>query len=189
MRRVLIMLILISFGIWGVTACKPGLLPTEEAGKPKVTLDRVEVMSYFPWTDLPARTPLILGFVFNITNPSGYNIRLENFKFAYSFETSADKYIDIAIPTAYDQIYFPPNTTSQYRVVSVVDSATVRLTLLVAQAPKLKEWGLNLADVIKNWYATIGDFKFGIKVGEGQATFSTEKGDIIVPFEGIFPKK
>jgi len=187
MRRLLLTLMIIAFAAWGMTACKPGFLPTEEAGKPKVRLDRVEVMSYFPWVDLPARTPMVLGFVFKIENPSGYNIRLENFKFAYSFETSADKYIDIGIPTVYDRIYFPGNTTSQYRVVSVVDSGTVRLTLLVAQAPKLKEWGLNLADVIKNWYSTIGDFTFKIKVGEGQATFSTEKGDIIVPFEGIFP--
>jgi hypothetical protein len=48
---------------------------------------------------------------------------------------------------------------------------------------------LKSADVIKNWYAKIGDFGFGIKVGEGMAVFSSEKGDIFVPFEGKFPKK
>jgi len=189
MRRLFLILSLIAFAVWGITACKPGLLPTEDAGKPKVTLERVEVMSYFPWVDLPARTPMVLGFVFNIQNPSGYNIMLENIKFAVSFEAAPNKYIEITIPTVYDRTYFPPNTTSQYRVVGVIDSATIRLTLLVAQAPKLKEWNLQLVDVIKNWYAKIGDFAFGIKVGEGQATFSTEKGDIIVPFEGKFPKK
>jgi hypothetical protein len=189
MRRLLLMLIIVTFAIWGMAACKPGLLPTEEAGKPKVTLDRVEVMSYFPWTDLPARTPLILGFVFNITNPSGYNIMLDNIKFTVSFEAAPDKYIEITTPTYYDRLYFPPNTTSQYRAVGVIDSATIRLTLLVAQAPKLKEWNLKLADVIKNWYAKIGDFAFGVKVSEGMAVFQSEKGDIFVPFEGKFPKK
>jgi len=189
MRRLLLMLIIISFAVWGMTACKPGLLPTEEGGKPKVTLDRVEVQSYFPWADLPARTPMVLGFVFNVENPSGYNIKLENFKFAVSFEAAPGKDIEIAIPTYYDQLYFPPKTKNQYRVVSVLDSMTMNLTLLVAQAPKIQALNLKPADVIKNWYATIGDFKFGIKVGEGQATFSTEKGDIIVPFEGKFPKK
>jgi len=189
MRRPLIMLILISFCVWGMTACKPGLLPTEEGGKPKVTLERVEVQSYFPWADLPARTPMVLGFVFNIENPSDHNIKLENFKFAISFEAAPGKDIEIAIPTYYDQIYFPPKTKNQYRAVSVMDSMTMNLTLLVAQAPKIQALNLKPADVIKNWYAKIGDFGFGIKVGEGQATFSTEKGDIIVPFEGKFPKK
>ncbi len=189
MRRLFISLILISFAIWGVTACKPGLLPTEGAGKPKVTLERVEVQSYFPWADLPARTPMVLGFIFNIENPSGYNIKLENFKFAISFEAAPGTDIEIAIPTYYDQIYFPPKTKSQYRAVSVLDSMTMNLTLLVAQAPKIKALNVKPADLIKRWYAEVGDFKFGIKVKEGQATFSTDKGDVIVPFEGTFPKK
>jgi len=189
MRRLFFVLIMVTFALWGMTACKPGLLPTEEEGKPKVTLERVEIQSYFPWADLPARTPMVLGFVFNIENPSGYKIMLENFKFAVSFEAAPDKYIEITIPTSYDQIHFPPNTKNQYRIVSVMDSMTMNLTLLVAQAPKIQALNLKPADVIKNWYTKIGDFAFGIKVGEGQATFSTEKGDIIVPFEGKFPKK
>jgi hypothetical protein len=189
MRRLLLMLIIVAFAIWGMTACKPSLLPTEDAGKPKITLDRVEVVSYFPWVDLPARTPLALGFVFNVNNPSGYNVELDNIKFSVSFEAAPNKYIEITMPTYYDRIYFPPNTTSQYSVVSVIDSSTVRLTLLVAQAPKIKEWNLNLADVIKNWYTKIGDFAFNIRISEGMAVFLSEKGDVFVPFEGTFPKK
>jgi len=189
MRKVFLIFLIATMAIGGLTSCKPGLLPTEEGGKPKVTLDRVEVMSYFPWTDLPARTPLALGFVFNIQNPSGYNIKLDNIKFTVSFEAAPGKYIEIATPTNYDQIYFPPNTTSQYRVVSVIDSATIRLTLLVAQAPKVQEWNLNIPDLIKGWYSKIGDFAFGIKVSEGMAVFNTEKGDVFVHFEGKFPKK
>jgi hypothetical protein len=189
MRRLFLILIMVTIAFWGMTSCKPGLLPTDEAGKPKITLERVEVMSYFPWVDLPAHTPLALGFVFNVNNPSGYNVKLDNIKFSVSFEAAPNKYIEIATPTYYDQIYFPPNTTSQYRIVYVMDSGTIRLTLLVAQAPKLKEWNLKLVDVIKNWYTKIGDFAFGIKVTEGMAVFNTEKGDVFIPFEGKFPKK
>jgi hypothetical protein len=189
MRKSLLILSLIAFAVWGMPGCKPGLLPTEDAGKPRVILDRVEVMSYFPWVDLPARTPLVLGFVFNVDNPSGYKIMLDNIKFSYSFEAAPGKYIEIATPVAYDRIYFAPGTASQYRVVSVVDSGTIRLTLLVAQAPKLQALNLKLADVIKDWYTKIGDFAFGIKVSEGMAVFNTEKGDVFVPFEGKFPKK
>jgi hypothetical protein len=189
MRRLLLIFSLIAFAVWGVMGCKPGLLPTDDAGKPKVTLDRVEVMSYFPWADLPARTPMALGFVYNINNPSGYNVMLDNIKFTVSFEAAPNNYIEIATPTYYDRVYFPPNTTSQYRIVSVMDSVTMRLTLLVAQAPKIQALNLIPNDVIKNWYEKIGDFGFGLKVSEGMAVFSTDKGDIFVPFEGKFPKK
>ncbi len=189
MRRLLVVLLLVTLAVWGMAGCKPGLLPTEDAGKPKVTLERVEVMSYFPWVDLPARTPMALGFVFNVNNPSGYNIMLDNIKFTVSFEAAPDKYIEIATPTYYDRIYFPLNTTSQYRIVSILDSVTMRLTLLVAQAPKIQALDLKADDVIKNWYSKVGDFGFGIKISEGMAVFNTEKGDVFVPFEGKFPKK
>ena len=188
MRRLLLMLLIMILGVSGVMGCA-GLRPTEEAGKPKVTLERVEIVGAFPWADLPARTPLVLGFVFNINNPSGYNIELENFKFAFSFEVVKDKYIELNIPVVYDRVYFPAKTVSQYRVVSLVDSAVITGKLMVTQGPLLMSLNLKPVDVIKNWYAKIGDFAFGIKVGEGQATFSTEKGDVIVPFEGKFPKK
>src|SRR4030042_1070974 len=124
MRRLFLILIMFTFAIWGMTACKPGLLPTEEVGKPKVTLERVEVQSYFPWADLPARTPMVLGFVFNVQNPSGYNILLDNIKFTVSFEAAPGQYIEINTPVAYDRIYFPPKTTSQYRIASPMDSST-----------------------------------------------------------------
>ena len=189
MRKILLVLITVAFAVWGLTGCKPGLLPTEETGKPKITLDRVEIQSYFPWADLPVSTVMTLGFVFNINNPSGYNIMLDNIKFTVSFEAAPDKYIEINTPVSYDRTYFPPNTTSQYRIVSIMGSATINLTLLVAQAPKIQALGLKSADVIKNWFTKIGDFGFGITVSEGMAVYSSEKGDIFVPFEGKFPKK
>ncbi len=190
MRRLLLILIVVAFGIWGaIGCCKPGLLPTDEAGKPKVTLERVEVAGSFPWADLPARTPLALGFVLNINNPSGRNIMLDNIKFAYSFEVTPDYYVEINVPVSYDRIYFPPNTTSQYRMVSIIDSAVVNGKLAVTQGAKLQELNLKPGDLLKGWYSKIGDFSFGIKVSEGMAVFSTDKGDVFVPFEGRFPQK
>jgi hypothetical protein len=73
--------------------------------------------------------------------------------------------------------------------VDVLDSFTINLSLAVANAMKIQELKLNRADVIKNWYAKVGDFAFGIRVGEGMAVFSSEKGEVFVPFEGKFPKK
>jgi hypothetical protein len=189
MRRSLWVWIMIAFTLWGLNACKPGLLPTEEAGKPKVTLERVEVANSFPWADLPVRTPLALAFVFNIANPSGQNILLDNFKFAYSFQVTPDYYIELNVPVSYDRVYFPAETTSQYRIVNIIDSAVVMGKLMVTQGAKLQSMNLKPVDVLKNWYEKIGDFSFGIKVSEGMAVFLTDKGDVFVPFEGTFPKK
>ena len=189
MRQALGLIVVVILVVSGTSACKPGMLPAEEAAKPNVTLERVEVQSYFPWVDLPARTPLALGYVFNIENPGPSNIKLDSFKFATFFEATPGQYLSITTPTTYDTLYFPPHTVSQYRVVDVLDSFTINLSLAVANALKIQELNLNRSDVIKNWYAKIGDFAFGIKVGEGMAVFSTGKGDIFVPFEGSFPKK
>ena len=189
MRRLGSMLIIIALGILVLTACKPGLLPIDDPGKPQVTLERVEVASTFPWVDLPARTPLALGFVFNINNPSGYNVMLDNMKFSFSFEVTPEYYVELNTPVSYDRIYFPPQTSSQYRIVSVMDSAVINGKLAVTQGVKLQALNLKPADTIKNWYEKIGDFAFGIKVLEGMAVFSSEKGDIFVPFEGKFPVK
>jgi len=189
MRRTFFVLFIVLFGVWALAACKPGLLPTEEAGKPKVTLDRVEVQTYFPWADLPARTPLALAYIFNVDNPSGYSIKLDNFKFTTFFEAAPGEYLSVTTPTTYDAVYFPAKTVSQYRVVDVLDSFTINLSLAVANAQKVQQLKLNRAEVIKNWYAKIGDFAFGIKVGEGMAVFSSDGKDIFIPFEGKFPKK
>jgi hypothetical protein len=179
---------MIALGLMNLTGCMPCLLPTDDPGKPKVTLERVEVASSFPWVDLPARTPLALGFVFNIENPSGYNVMLHDFKFSYSFEVNPSYFVEVNVPVSYDRIYFPPKTTSQYRIVSIIDSAVLNGKLAVTQGSKLQALNLKPADVIKDWYAKIGDFAFGIKVTEGTAVFSSEKGEVFVPFEGKFPK-
>ena len=188
MRRLTAAMIIIAFGLLGVTACKPGLLPTDDLGKPRVTLERIEVASSFPWVDLPARTPLALGFLFNVENPSGYNVMLDNLKFSYAFAVTPDYFVEVNVPVSYDRIFFPPKTTSQYRIVSVMDSAVINGKLAVTQGAKLQALNLKPADVIKNWYEKIGDFSFGIRVTEGMAVFSSDKGDIFVPFEGKFPK-
>src|SRR5512143_1221246 len=102
MRRLLMVVMTVALVTWGMTACKPGLLPTDDAGKPRVTLERVEIKTYFPWADLPVRTPLALAYVFNIENPSGYNITLENFRFTTLFEAAPGEYFSVSSPATYD---------------------------------------------------------------------------------------
>jgi hypothetical protein len=189
MRRPFLIVSVLILSLCALAACKPGLLPTAEVAKPNITLERVEVVASFPWADPPARVPLALAFVFNINNSTPSNILLDNMKFAFSFEVNPASYVELNVPVSYDRIYFPPGTTSQYRIVSILDSSVILGKLAVTQGSNLQALNLTPAAVLKNWYEKIGDFSFGIKVTEGMAVFQTDKGDVFVPFEGIFPKK
>jgi len=187
MRRILLAAFIVVIEMWGIMGCKPGLLPTQEAGKPKVTLDRVEIQHYSPWTDFPCRTTLALGFVFNIQNPSRYDLKLEQFKFTLLFEAIPKEYLALAAPENFDTVYFPPGTVSQYRAVTVLDSTA--LLRIFEHADRSNIRSLNGAEVIKQWFTKIGDFAYGIKLENGLAIFTREgkEDEIPVAFEGKFP--
>ncbi len=156
---------------------------------PTVELDRVEVAAYFPWADKPTRVPLVLAFVFKITNPNNFKVGLEDLKFTYGFEAKPGEYFDLNTPTVYDVMYIPGNTTNQVRVVSVLDSMVVPSSLAVASGSRIQALELKIPDVVKMWWEQIGDFSFGIRVSEGVASFTSDQGGVFATFEGMFPKK
>ena len=89
----------------------------------------------------------------------------------------------------YDNQYIPAKTTNQLRVVTVMDSQVIPGNLAVTSGARLAALGLNAPDLIQYWYEKIGDFPFAIRVLEGSASFTIDRGDGIVGFEGVFPKK
>jgi hypothetical protein len=156
---------------------------------PKVTLDRVEVASYFPYAAPPARVPLGLAFIFDIENPGDTIVLLEDFKYTVAFEAAPGEYFPLATPISYERLYTPPHTTNQLRVVTVLDSMIVPGTLAVTSGYRLGALNLKAPDVVKSWWEKIGDFSYGIKVSEGTATFASGDDTKLVTFEGVFPKK
>jgi len=186
MRKALLMAIIVAFmtsvGVTGdATAAK---LQT-----PIVELERVEVQSYFPYAEKPTRVPLVLAFIFRITNPNSFKVGLEDLKFTYGFEGKPGEYFDLNTPTVYDVTYIPGKTTNQLRVVSVLDSMVVPSTLAVSSGFRVQALELKIPDVVKMWWEQIGDFSFGIRVTEGVASFTSEQGDALATFEGKFPRK
>ena len=157
-------------------------------GEPQVKLDRIEVASYFPYAPPPARVPLVLAFTFDVSNPSGETVTLEELRFSYAFEAKG-QYFTLNSPAIYDTIRIPAKTSTMVRVVSVLDSAIVPATLAVTQGFRLQELGLKGPDVVKEWWEKIGDFPYGIRVSEGVATFTGPKGATLVSFQDFFPKK
>lgn len=162
--------------------------PSSIAASPQVRLDRVEVASYFPYAAPPARVPLILAFVFNVTNPNDHAVTLEELRFAYAFEAKG-QFFTLNSPAVYDIQSIPARATNQVRVVTVLDSAIVPATLAVTQGFSMAELKVKGPELVKMWWETIGDFPYAIRVSEGMATFTAGKASTMVSFAETFRKK
>ena len=179
-------------GIMVVVSASWGLIGHATAAKlqtPTVELERVEVASYFPYAEKPTRVPMVLAFVFRVTNPNSFKVGLEDLKFTYGFEGKPGEYFDLNTPTVFDTMSIPGKTTNQLRVVSVLDSMVVPATLAVSAGFRVQALELKIPDVVKMWWEQIGDFSFGIRVTEGVASFTSEQGAALATFEGKFPKR
>ncbi len=169
-----------------------GLMGEAVAAKlqsPTVELERVEVASYFPYAEKPTRVPLVLAFVFRITNPNSFTVGMEDLKFTYGFEAKPGEFFDLNTPTVYDTMYIPGKSTNQLRVISVLDSMVVPSTLAGASGARVQALDLKIPDLVKMWWEQIGDFSFRIRVTEGVASIASEQGSGLATFEGMFPKK
>ena len=154
---------------------------------PQVKLERVEVASYFPYAAPPARVPLVLAFVYKVSNPNDAPVALEEMKFTVSFEAKPGEYFALNTPTVYETMYIPGKTSNELRVIAVLDSLIAPGNLAVTSGQRVLALGLKPGDVVKEWWEKIGDFSFGVKVSEGVAIFNG--ASIVVPFEDTFPKK
>src|SRR3972149_3308893 len=126
MRKALLIAIMVVFSAgWGPI----GHATAAKLQTPTVELERVEVQSYFPYAEKPARVPLVLAFIFKITNPNTFKVGLEDLKFTYGFEGKPGEYFDLNTPTVFDTMSIPGKTTNQLRVVSLLDSMAVPSSL------------------------------------------------------------
>ncbi|MBI5167006.1 MAG: hypothetical protein HY998_04605 [candidate division NC10 bacterium] len=191
MRKALliIMALLLLTGASIVGCAAPPTKPEVGLQTPKVELARVEVAGYFPYAPPPTRVPLVLAFIFTINNSNDFKVMLEDMKFTVSFEAAPGEYFALITPMVYENMYIPPKTTNQLRVVAVLDSAVAPGTLALTSGHRLLALGLKPPDVVKTWWENIGDFAFGIKVTEGTASFTSDQGSTLATFEGQFPKK
>ena len=173
-------------------AAKPAAKPAAPVAKlqpPKITLERVEIAAYFPYAPPPARVPLAVAFIFNITNPNSVTIAQEDLKFTYAFEAKANEYFELNTATVYETTLVPPKATTQLRVVSLLDSLIAPGNLAVTSGSRVQALGLKPPDVVKDWWEKIGDFPFKIRVSEGVATYAAGKASVLATFEGVFPSQ
>ena len=215
MKKVFLLVVLLVV----LSACSPAAPAPAELKNPTITLNQVQVQSYFaaPWAGWPAAiptptpppagtpaaqyvpfpgaisVPMVLAFVWDINNPNDAPVTLERMQFTVEFEAAPSKageYFALATPIVYEKQTIPAKTTNQVRAVVVLDSAAIPGNLLVTNGQRLSALGLSTKTntLLQDWWANVGDFKFGIKASAGTADMTVGGAKKVVTFEGKFPK-
>lgn len=179
----------------GVASCATTAGGSKPMAPPEVKLENVEVAHYwgywfFSKKSEPAKgtltanvgAPLDLAFIFNITNPNPYPVRLEDLKFTISFDE-----FELNTVNAYEQMSIPANETNQYRVHAMFDVATSFLSLGVTGGFKLKEKNMDPWKQLEAWWTGIQNFAFPITVSNGTAEFKAGDKSVISAFQAVYP--
>jgi len=183
-------LITILAAVLVLAVCLPALAAKTKMtmAEPVISLDRVEVQSYFGFwhgtKEEPAAKgscPLVMAFVFNVMNPNSIPVELEQLKFTFAF----DGY-DIDTPQYNNTMWIPAGKTTQVRVVSTLATGTVAGNLAVTSGFKMKDQGHTAGDLLKKWWEGAPDASFPITVSGGVGMFSYEGGSLISAFMGKF---
>ena len=126
---------------------------------------------------------LPLKFVFDVTNPNSFPVKLDGFGFTVAFED-----FDVNMVNAYETQWVPPGKTNQIAVYSITDVRQVLLSLLVPNAFKVKEKGTNAWALLEKWWTGIPNYTIPIHVNGGSATFVAGDQQKVVGFTGSFPQ-
>jgi len=195
-KRILWVGFILSIGFILVSCAGMSTKPTETNFKsPVVTLELVQVPSYFGYWYYDAKaTPLKgkpgansaalpVAFLFNITNPNDYLIKLDGFSFTVAFED-----IDINILNAYETQWIPTGKTNQLMTVLIVDVQQVLGGLSLPNYEKVKQKNTTPWALLEKWWTEIPNMAVPIDVKRGTATFTANGIQKIVPFSAKFPK-
>ena len=169
--------------------------PSEKNFKdPEVTLSHVEVPYYVGYYYISNKVkvtkgkagnygaPMMMAFIFNITNSSDFPIMMDGFKFSVLFEN-----FEVNTVRSPETMWIPAGKTNQVRVPAIFDTRQTLLMLLLPGAMKLKEKGISPWAALEKWWTGAPDFSYPVGVTEGAAVFKA--GDMIrvVSFEATFP--
>jgi LEA14-like dessication related protein len=184
---------LVSAGLMGCAGMMTK--PTEQNFKnPVVTLDSMEVAHafgywYFAKSVKPTQgkpdavgAPLDLAFTFNVENPNGFAIQMENLKFTVAFED-----FDLNTVNSNAAQWIPAGKTNQIRVHAHFDVHQSLLSLLVTGGFKLKEQNTNAWAALEKWWTGIPNYEVPVHVKEGSAIFRADGITKVSSFKATFP--
>ena len=195
-KRILLIACIMGVALMMTSCCGMQKKPTEANFKaPVVSLESVQVTQYNGFWYYNAKiTPvkgkagansamLPMAFLFNITNPNDYSIKLDGFGFTVAFDD-----FEVNMVNAFETQWIPAGKTNQLSVMSIVDVQQVLLSLLIPSAEKVKAKKTNAWDLLEKWWTEIPNMTVPIEVKKGAATFTADGVQKVIPFTGKFPK-
>ena len=120
---------------------------------------------------------LPMAFLFNITNPNDYPVKLDGFAFTVVFDG-----FDVNMVNSFDTQWIPAGKTNQLTVMSILDVHQGLLGLLLPNAEKVKERKTNPWALLEQWWTGIPNMTVPIEVQRGSATFTADGVQKVVPF-------
>ncbi|MGZ3514584.1 MAG: hypothetical protein ACXU93_11605 [Thermodesulfobacteriota bacterium] len=195
-KRTALIACFLGMGLILISCCGMPAKSTEANFKaPVVSLESVQVTQYNGYWYYDAKvTPtkgkagansamLPMAFLFNITNPNNYPVKLDGFGFTVSFDD-----LDVNMVNAFETQWIPAGKTNQLTVMSIVDVQQVLLSLLIPNAEKVKAKNTNAWALLEKWWTEIPNMTFPIGVQKGAATFTADGVQKVIPFTDKFPK-
>jgi hypothetical protein len=198
MNRKIALMIAFFFGTGLIFISCAGMQvkPTEANFKaPVVSLELVQVTQYFGFWYYDAKiTPvkgkagansatLPLAFLFNITNPNEYPVKLDSFVFTIAFEN-----IDVNMVNPMETQWIPAGKTNQISVISIIDVQQVLLSLLIPNYELVKAKNTTPWDLLEKWWTEIPNNTVPIEVKKGAAIFTADGVEKVVSFAAKYPK-
>lgn len=198
MNKRLVLMTTLFFGLGLIFVSCAMLQPTPSAENfkaPEVALDSVQLTQYdgywyFSSKQKPVKgdagnygAPLPMSFIFNLTNPNDYPVKLDNMSFTVAFED-----FDVNMVRSFETQWIPPGKTNQIAVQSFLTVRQTLLSLLVPNALKVQEKGTDAWTLLEKWWKGIPDYTVPIYVNKGAATFTADSVEKVVSFSAEFPK-
>jgi hypothetical protein len=196
MKRIFLIACFLGMGLISISCCGMPAKPTEANFKaPVVSLESVQVTQYNGYWYYDAKvTPtkgkagangamLPMAFLFNITNPNDYPVKLDGFGFTVAFDD-----LDVNMVNAFETQWIPAGKTNQLTVMSIVDVQQVLLSLLIPNAEKVKAKNTNAWALLEKWWTEIPNVIVPIEVKKGAATFTADGVKKVIPFTAKYPK-
>jgi hypothetical protein len=196
MRRKLLITCILGMGLILISCAGMPAKPTEANFKaPIIALESVQVTQYNGYWYYDAKiTPLKgkagansamlpMAFLFNITNPNDYPVKLDGFAFTVVFEDC-----EVNLVNAFETQWIPAAKTNQLTVMSIIDVQQVLLSLLIPNAEKVKAKNTNAWALLEKWWTEIPNITVPIGVEKGAATFTADGVQKVIPFTAKYPK-
>jgi LEA14-like dessication related protein len=195
-KRILLITCIFGIGLILISCAGMPTKPTEANFKaPVVSLESVQVTQYngFWYYDAKAAPTkgkpgansamLPMAFVFNITNPNDYPVKLDGFGFTVAFDD-----FEVNMVNAFEMQWIPAGKTNQLSVMSIVDVQQVLLSLLIPNYAKVQEKKTNAWALLEKWWTEIPNMTVPVEAKKGAATFTADGVQKVIPFAAKFPK-